>query len=241
MLKNLVINAIRYTERGGIVVGCRHVGADRLRLEVVDSGIGIPGEEQERIFDDYYQLGGASAQGLGLGLPIVKSLGALLGHVVTMRSAPGRGSVFSIELGRTAAPSAPAASAFAAHAALGGTRVVVVDDDVEIRNSMRLLLEGWGCRYTGGATLAEVEQQLRSGGLAPHAVIVDYRLADATTGLQVIGRLRELFGKDLPALVITGTPNASLLQQQFAGIPFAMKPIPPGKLRAFLSQVVRPK
>jgi CheY-like chemotaxis protein len=117
----------------------------------------------------------------------------------------------------------------------------VVDDDVEIRNSMRLLLEGWGCRYTGGATLAEVEQQLRSGGLAPHAVIVDYRLADATTGLQVIGRLRELFGKDLPALVITGTPNASLLQQQFAGIPFAMKPIPPGKLRAFLSQVVRPK
>jgi signal transduction histidine kinase/CheY-like chemotaxis protein len=239
MLKNLVINAIRYTEHGGIVVGCRRVGADRLRLEVVDSGIGIPGEEQERIFDDYYQLGGASAQGLGLGLPIVKSLGALLGHAVTVRSALGHGSVFSIELGRMAAPAAPAASAFAAAAALGGTRVVVVDDDVEIRNSMRLLLEGWGCRYIGGATLVEVEQQLRAGGLEPDAVIVDYRLADTTTGLQVIERLRELFGQDLPALVITGTPNASLLQHQLAGIAFAMKPIPPGKVRAFLSQFAR--
>src|SRR2546430_3898733 len=76
MLKNLVTNAIRYTERGGIIIGCRRSPGGRVRLEVVDSGIGIPSEEQDRIFDEYYQLGGASAQGLGLGLPIVKSLGA---------------------------------------------------------------------------------------------------------------------------------------------------------------------
>jgi signal transduction histidine kinase/CheY-like chemotaxis protein len=240
MLKNLVINAIRYTERGRIVVGCRRLAGGRLRLEVVDSGIGIPTEEQERIFDDYYQLGGASAQGLGLGLPIVKSLGALLGHAVTVRSAPGRGSVFCIEVPRTVAPVAALEPALAAGSGLEGANVVLVDDDVEIRESMRLLLESWGCRYIGGATAGEVEAKLRAQALRPDALIVDYRLADATTGVQVIERLRELFGSDLPALVITGTPNAPLLQRQFAGIPFAMKPIPPGKLRAFLSHVTRP-
>jgi signal transduction histidine kinase/CheY-like chemotaxis protein len=240
MLKNLVINAIRYTERGRILVGCRRLAGGRLRLEVVDSGIGIPTEEQERIFDDYYQLGGASAQGLGLGLPIVKSLAALLGHAVTVRSAPGRGSVFCIELPSTVAPAAALEPALAPESGLEGASVVLVDDDVEIRESMRLLLESWGCRYVSGATAGEVEAKLRAQALRPDALIVDYRLADATTGLQVIERLRELFGSDLPALVITGAANAPLLQREFAGIPFATKPIPPGKLRAFLSHVTRP-
>jgi signal transduction histidine kinase len=242
MLKNLVINAIRYTEQGRIVVGCRRLRGEKLRIEVVDSGIGIPSGEQERIFDDYYQLGGASAQGLGLGLPIVKSLGALLGHPVTVRSAPGRGSVFCIELARGFMTDAmpAAAPAAAPDAALAGLKVVLIDDDVEIRDSMRLLLEGWGCRYIGGATLAEVEAALRAQRFAPDAAIVDYRLADALTGLQVIERLRELFGGLLPALLITGTPNAAVLQHHLAGVPLAMKPIPPGKVRAFLSQAARP-
>jgi CheY-like chemotaxis protein len=238
MLKNLVINAIRYSERGGIVVGCRRLAGERLRIDVADSGVGIPREEQQRIFDDYYQIGGASAQGLGLGLPIVKSLGALLGHAVTVRSAPGRGSVFSIELERST-PTPAEQGRPLPQAGLAGTRVVVVDDDLQIRESMRLVLESWGCRFIGGATLAEVEERLRADGVAPDALIVDYRLANATNGLQVIQRLRELFGARLPALVITGTPNASSLKHEFGDIPFAMKPIPAGKLRAFLAQVAR--
>jgi len=236
MLKNLVTNAIRYTDRGKIVIGCRRLGGGRLRLEVADSGIGIPVQEQERIFEEYYQLQGASAQGLGLGLPIVKSLGGLLGHRVTVRSAVGRGSVFSIELERTAGAPAPVDAGPSPVLSLRGATVVLVDDDVEIRDSMRLLLESWGCRYIGGATVAEVEGQLRARGMTPDALIVDYRLADAMTGLQVIERLRAGFGERLPALLITGTPNAALMQHQLAGIPFATKPIPPGKLRAFLSQ-----
>ena len=240
MLKNLVTNAIRYTERGRIVIGCRRAGAGRVRLEVADSGIGIPSEEQERIFEEYYQVGGASAQGLGLGLPIVKSLGELLGHPVALRSAPGRGSVFSIEL-----PVAPLAAAAAVdavdapRAALNGAHVVLVDDDVEIRNSMKLLLERWGCRYIGGATVAEVAEKLRAGRVVPDALIVDYRLADAMTGLQVIEQMRAAFGAKLPALVITGSPSAPQLQQKAAGIPFATKPLSPGKLRAFLSQALQ--
>jgi len=238
MLKNLVTNAIRYTQRGKIVIGCRRVCGGWLRLDVVDSGIGIALEEQERIFDEYYQLSGNSAQGLGLGLPIVKSLGELLGHKVSVRSSPGRGSVFSIELER--AFDAPAAAASPLPATpLGRLKVVLVDDDVEIRESVRLLLEGWGCSYIAGATLAEIEDQLRAQHLTPDAVIVDYRLAGTMSGLQVIERLRSAFGRHLPALIITGTANPSYLQSRAAGIPFAIKPVAPGKLRAFLTQAMR--
>jgi signal transduction histidine kinase/CheY-like chemotaxis protein len=235
MLKNLVTNAIRYTERGKIVIGCRHAGG-RLRLDVVDSGIGIALEEQERIFDEYYQLGGKSAQGLGLGLPIVKSLGELLGHKVSVRSEPGRGSVFSIEIERAPAVRAESLPRPAAAAPLGRLKVVLVDDDVEIRESVRLLIEGWGCRYICGATLGEIEEQLRAHGLRPDAVIVDYRLAGAMSGIEVVERLRAAFGARLPALIITGTANPSFLQTRAPGIPFAIKPVAPGKLRAFLSQ-----
>jgi signal transduction histidine kinase len=239
MLKNLVTNAIRYTERGKIVIGCRRLGADRLRLDVVDSGIGIALEEQERIFDEYYQLSGSSAQGLGLGLPIVKSLGALLGHPVSMKSAPGRGSVFSIELAR-APEIAPANLARPLPAApLSRLKVVLVDDDVEIRESMGLLLESWGCRCLAAGTAAEIEAQLRAERITPDALIVDYRLADTMSGIQVIERLRAAFGKQLPALIITGTGNPAHLESRAGGIPFAIKPVAPGKLRAFLSQALR--
>jgi CheY-like chemotaxis protein/anti-sigma regulatory factor (Ser/Thr protein kinase) len=239
MLKNLVTNAIRYTERGKIVVGCRRLAAGRLRLDVIDSGIGIALEEQERIFDEYYQLSGSSAQGLGLGLPIVKSLGALLGHPVSVRSAPGRGSVFSIELAR-AARAAPAGAAHPAPAAaLSRLKVVLVDDDVEIRDSMGLLLQSWGCRTVAGGTVAEIEQQLSAQRITPDALIVDYRLADAMSGLQVIERLRGAFGRELPALIITGTANPAHLESRSGGIPFATKPVAPGRLRAFLSQALR--
>jgi signal transduction histidine kinase/CheY-like chemotaxis protein len=240
MLKNLVTNAIRYTHRGRIVIGCRRVRGGGLRLEVADSGIGIALEEQERIFDEYYQISGNSAQGLGLGLPIVKSLGELLGHKVSVKSAPGHGSVFSIELERV--PEAPHAASLvrpAPASPLGRLVVVLVDDDAEIREGVRLLLEGWGCRYVAAATLGEIEEQLRARALAPDAVIADYRLAGTMTGLQVIERLRAKFGASLPALVITGTANPSLLQSRAGGIPFALKPVAPGKLRAFLSQAAQ--
>jgi signal transduction histidine kinase/CheY-like chemotaxis protein len=240
MLKNLVTNAIRYTERGKILVGCRRLRGGRLRLEVVDSGIGIPAREQERIFEEYYQLAGKSVQGLGLGLPIVKSLGELLGHTVTVRSAAGRGSVFSIELDRAAEPDpSSAASSPSPQSTLKRMNVVVVDDDVEIRGSVRLLLESWECRCISGASVAEVESQLRAERLTPDALIVDYRLPDAMDGLEVIERLRAAFGAELAALVITGTANLPLLRELAAGISVAMKPVPPGKLRAFLSQSMR--
>ncbi|HWM43542.1 MAG TPA: hybrid sensor histidine kinase/response regulator [Burkholderiales bacterium] len=240
MLRNLVTNAIRYTQRGKIAIGCRRLCGGWLRLDVVDTGIGIALEEQARIFDEYYQLSGSSAQGLGLGLPIVKSLGELLGHKVGVRSALGRGSVFSIELEQAFdAPAASPAHPASAAAPLGRLKVVLVDDDVEIRESVRLLVEGWGCRYVAGATLNEVEDELHAQQLTPDAVIADYRLAGSMSGLQVIEHLRAEFGAGLPALIITGTANPSYLQSRAGGIPFAIKPVAPGKLRAFLTQAMR--
>jgi signal transduction histidine kinase/CheY-like chemotaxis protein len=239
MLKNLVTNAIRYTERGRILVGARRTGGGRVRLEVLDSGIGIETHEQQRIFDEYYQVDRATAQGLGLGLPIVKSLGGLLGHPVGVRSAPGRGSVFSIELPLAPAAAAAPAAAYSPSAELRGANIVLVDDDVEIRESVRLLLESWGCRTFGGATLGEVEQKLHAQGAKPDALIVDYRLAGAMTGVQVVEELRRRLGAELPALVITGSPNLGVLRERAAGIPFVLKPISAGKLRGFLSQVLR--
>jgi signal transduction histidine kinase/CheY-like chemotaxis protein len=241
MLKNLVINAIRYTERGGIVVGCRRRGTERLRLEVVDSGIGIALEEQERIFDEYYQISGKSVQGLGLGLPIVKSLGALLGHAVAVRSSPGRGSVFSIELERASPAAAAAEVSIAPPDSLHGRVVVIVDDDAEIRDSMRLLLDRWGCRVVSGATLTEVASRLQAARLSPDALIVDYRLAGAMDGVQVIERLRGTFGAELPALIVTGSATLPSLDGCAADIPIAMKPVSPGRLRAFLSAGMPPQ
>jgi signal transduction histidine kinase/CheY-like chemotaxis protein len=240
MLKNLVTNAIRYTERGKVLVGCRRRPGGRLRLEVIDSGIGIPAHEQERIFDEYYQIAGKSAQGLGLGLPIVKSLGELLGHEVAVRSSLGRGSVFSIEL-ESAAAAAPSAAPPGPllQSTLEGIIVAVLDDDAEIRNSVGLLLESWGCRGIGGATVADVELDLRTRGLTPDAMIVDYRLADSMDGLQAIEHLRAAFGQHIPALIISGTASLPFIREHAARIPVAMKPVSHGKLRAFLSQSVR--
>jgi signal transduction histidine kinase/CheY-like chemotaxis protein len=238
ILKNLVTNAVRYTERGRIVVGCRRAGR-RLRLQVADSGVGIPAQEQERIFEEYYQLEGASAEGLGLGLSIVKSLAALLGHPVSLRSTLGRGSIFSLGLEAAREFAAPVSAAGAGVPSLAGAIVALVDDDAEIRESMRLLLESWGARCITGASAAEVETRLRSSARAPDALIADYRLGGADTGLQAIARLRGTYGQALPALIITGTANLAALEQDAPGIPVAAKPVPPGKLRAFLAQVAR--
>jgi len=236
MVKNLVTNAIRYTERGRILVGCRRAGG-RVRLEVLDTGIGIAAEEHGRIFDDYYQINGASGQGLGLGLPIVRSLGALLGHAVGVRSAPGRGSVFSIELPVVAGLDTPPLAQPAQATPATGS-VVLVDDDVEIRRSMHLLLQGWGYELISGSSVEDVEAELHRRSVKPDALIVDYRLAGAITGAQVVERLRAAFGAELPALVITGNANVSAVREHLPGLPIAMKPVPPGKLRAFLTQAV---
>jgi signal transduction histidine kinase/ActR/RegA family two-component response regulator len=237
VIKNMLTNAIRYTMKGRIVVGCRRRPGGKLDICIVDSGIGIPDEEQDKIFDEFYQGDGGGGQGMGLGLPIVRSLTELLGHQLHVQSKVGRGSIFSLRLDRTErAPDLPAAVTLLEPFNVAGACVVLVDDDIEIRQSMSILLKQWGCDALIGGTWADVEAMLAQRVSSPDAVIVDYRLADFLTGLDLIVRLRERYAPDLPAMLITGTANIQVLQNQIPGVAVVAKPVPPPKIRAFLYQ-----
>ena len=152
LLQNLVSNAIKYTPKGRVLVGCRRI-AGSVRIEVWDTGLGIPADQQRLVFEEFHRLeqGARAARGLGLGLSIVERLGRVLGHPIGLRSAPGRGSVFSVVaplgaagLAAVVEPGAP--EPLVAGDALAGLRVLAIDNEPRVLDGMRALLTKWGCR-----------------------------------------------------------------------------------------------
>lgn len=243
MLRNLVSNAIRYTARGGVVMGCRRQGAC-VRIEVWDSGIGIPPEEQERIFGEFYQVRAADGgqTGLGLGLAIVDRLSRLLRHSVRVTSTPGKGSRFSITLPRAQAPGgpAPAPPEAAVPRGLKDAVVLVLDDQPAIRRGMEALLAGWGCRPVSARNAAEALERLRALGAAPDFIVADYHLGDGATGPDALARIQAAFARRVPALILTGdTGPESLRAAQASGHVLLHKPVNPARLRAVLARVLR--
>jgi signal transduction histidine kinase/CheY-like chemotaxis protein len=245
ILLNLVSNAVRYTERGGVVVGCRRRG-NALRIDVCDTGAGIPEGERQHIFGEFYQLAGtdrARSGGLGLGLAIVDRLGRLLGHSVELDSRPGYGSRFSISVPlatrpRMASETEVPSSAIADPAR--GKRVIVIDDDALVLEGMRGILESWGCQVdtaaSGDAALAALEH----GGRAPDLIISDARLADGETGIEAIERLRTAARSPIPAFVITGdTAPERLREASAAGFHLLQKPVSPMTLRTTLNRLLK--
>jgi signal transduction histidine kinase/CheY-like chemotaxis protein len=244
ILLNLVSNAVRYTERGGVVVGCRRRGKD-VRIDVCDTGTGIPEDQRQRIFGEFYQLPGAAAdrrEGFGLGLAIVDRLGRLLGHKVELQSRPGRGSRFSVTMPlaaqpRTAESRTPLpAIADPAH----GKRIIVIDDDALVLDGMRGILQNWGCQVeiatSGDAALAALAQN----GVPPDLIISDSRLADGQTGIDAIHRLRQATGAPIPAFVITGDTAPERLREARAnGFHLLHKPVSPMALRTALNRLLR--
>lgn len=213
LLRNLLDNAVKYTERGGIDIGVE-ADAARVRVKVRDTGIGIDARHRERIFEEYYQIRNPERnrrRGIGLGLAIVKRTCELLGHAIRVESEPGRGSTFELELDRCApAPRSPSEddrSIGRSTEPLRGLVVVVVDDDAEVQEATRTLLEGWACRPVVCASSSEALSELERQGLTPEAVLADYRLAGAENGLDAIGRLYQRYG-DIPAAIVTGEINA---------------------------------
>jgi signal transduction histidine kinase len=245
VLLNLVSNAVRYTVRGGIVVGCRRRGRE-LRFEVRDSGPGIAREQQRHIFDEFYQLGDparAPRGGLGLGLAIVDRLGQLLGHAVDVQSTPGRGSCFSVTVPRASARSETVASP-AAPAPLGdplrGKLVVVIDDEALVRDGMRGILGNWGCEVIDAESAAAALAQVAGEDRRPDLIISDYRLADGESGIEAIARLRAAVGQAVPAFLISGDTAPERLREAGAsGHQLLSKPVPPMKLRAVVSQLLK--
>jgi signal transduction histidine kinase len=246
ILRNLVSNAIRYTDDGSVLVSCRRRG-ERLRLQVWDTGPGIVEAEQPRIFEEFYQVPASvgpmpgQKKGLGLGLSIVRRLAALMGKPLTLRSVPGRGTVFTLELpvGKPAPAAAGSLPAKALPApTLGGRLIVAVEDDAAVRGGMELLLEGWGAQVASFDSIAASTRWARecnSGPVRPQLLIVDYQLGNGQTGVEAIHALRAAFGRFMPAIVVTGSTIAGHDgEAERHDFHLLMKPVVPGKLRAMI-------
>jgi signal transduction histidine kinase len=242
ILLNLAANAVRYTAAGGIVIGCRR-GADQLRIEVCDSGIGIPQEQQRDIFGEFQQLstpGRDQYGGLGLGLSIVDRLCRLLDHSIALTSILGKGSRFVIEVPVTAPSTlgAPLPQAFVDRAA--GKSVVVIDDDILVLDGMRGVLKGWGYSVVTAPSDALALTALSKCKNAPDIIISDYRLSNGKTGFDVIERIRRAFGATIPAFLVSGDTSPERLREARAsGYYLLHKPVLPITLRSVMSQLLR--
>src|SRR5208282_4768932 len=206
LLQNLVSNAIKYTPNGTVLVGCRRRGP-RLRIEVYDTGIGIPHAKRRAVFKEFHRLdqGARVARGVGLGLSIVERIARVLDCEVALKSNVGRGSRFSVEVPRAVATvSEPVQHAITKVAAgrLTGTVVVCIDNERTILDGMQTLLGGWGCRVLKAADLGEALAAIERSGLEPDGLLVDYHL-DGGNGVTAIGELRRRHGRDLAAILVT--------------------------------------
>lgn len=240
---NLVSNAVRYTAQGGVLIGCRRRGA-MLRIEVHDTGPGIPAEQQRNVFAEFYQLAGSDAKrqgGLGLGLAIVERLSRLLGHPLELVSALGKGSCFAVSVPLAAAR--PAESAAPLQSKLDVSirkRVVIIDDDAQVLDSMGGLLRTWGCEVVAAGSLAAILARLGELAGRPDLIICDYRLSDRHTGIDVIERLRTELGGTIPAFLISAdTAPDRLREARDRGYHLLHKPVRPMALRAMLTQMLK--
>jgi len=244
ILFNLVSNAVRYTARGGVVVGC-HRRATQLRIDVCDTGAGIPEDQRQSIFSEFYQLATPTPDrkaGLGLGLAIVDRLGRLLGHPVQLQSNPGRGSRFSVlvPLAAELLDSVELPVALQVTDLARGKRVMVIDDDVLVLDGMRGILQSWGCRVHTAASGAAALASVADGGAQPDLIISDLRLADGETAIEVIERLREALGAPIPAFVISGDTAPERLREASAGgYHLLQKPVSPMTLRTTLNRLLK--
>jgi histidine kinase len=241
ILQNFLSNAVRYTRSGRVLLGCRRAGPGALRIEVWDSGPGIPEHQRRVIFEEFRRLdNGGEARGAGLGLAIVERMAQLLGHEVGLRSWPGRGSVFSltVPLGEAGAEAAPAPVVEPAQdSALHGRAVWCIDDDARVREASRALLERWGCRVTLACGAAD-GLALAQPGQAPELVLLDYRLGEGT-GPELYDELVQCWGVS-PAVILVSAERDAALQAlaQERGWGFLNKPVRPPALRALMGRVL---
>lgn len=245
-LQNLVSNAVKYTPAGKVLVGCRRRGR-RLRVEVWDTGIGIPRDRLGAIFEEFYQVANPARErrlGLGLGLSIAHAAAELLGSRIEVRSTLGRDSVFALEL-----PLLPQGMAGEARsrgrwatvpAGEAAAKILLVEDDIAIRNGLRALLELEGYGVAAVASGREALALTQGGACRPGMAIVDQNLPGDLTGVETVQRLRRLLGAHhLPALVITGDVLPDRLEAiRRAALPHLTKPVNPDELRMVVRSLI---
>lgn len=241
ILRNLIHNAIRYTNRGGVSIRSRRHG-NLVRILVADSGIGISPDDRSRIFEEYFQADNPERdrrKGLGLGLAIVKELATLLGVRIRLKSRLNKGSVFALELRASAPPEQPARVLATASQAdlVAGALVLLVDDDELVRHSMSLTLSDMGCRVVSADSADQAILRLQESEFAPQVILCDYRLQKGT-GLEAIRAIRnahcQAFGEEFPlaAIVISGDTSPQEIERvSAAGLPLLHKPVEVQDLR----------
>ncbi len=241
---NLVSNALRYTNSGRVVVGCRRRGAC-LCIEVWDTGIGVPPDQHKNIFGEFYRLGEPGHErraGLGLGLAIVDRLCRLLEHPIRLTSTVGKGSCFSVGVPRVAAPAA-ILKPLPIRTPVGlssGKLVAVIDDDPLVLEGMGGLLRSWGYRVVTGEDDDAALAKLAEYDTPPDLIVSDYRLLDGRTGVEVIERLRTELSADIPAFLVSGDIDPTLLREaRVNGYHMLHKPVEPMTLRALVTQLLK--
>jgi two-component system, sensor histidine kinase len=241
-VRNLVSNAIRYTQRGGVLVACRRRGND-IQLEVRDTGIGIDKSQHREIFLEFHQLGNPERdrrKGLGLGLPIAQGLARALKHNLSLASQPGRGSVFrlTMPISRAVVVAGEGIEAVSGRVRILNVRVLIIDDDAAVRSGMTQLLRQWGCECHAAESIEEALALAQAH--PPDLIVSDYRLRGQRTGAEAIATLRAALGSHLPAVLVTGdTAPQRLREARAVGVPLLHKPVSPAQLYRGLLSVLK--
>ncbi len=240
ILRNLISNAIKYTDCGRVVVGCRR--GPSISLQVWDTGRGIPADRIEDVFEEFYQLHNPErdrGKGLGLGLAIVRRLTLLLDHRLTLKSVVGRGSVFSLSLPLSAPADTVSPPLQTVSGGLHRGFILVIDDETAIQQAMRSLLTSWGHEVVCAGSGAEMLDRIADCPRQPDLIICDYRLRGDENGIAVIRQLQFEYNEEIPALLITGdTASDRLNEARDSGFLLLHKPVPNSRLRAAISNLM---
>lgn len=244
VLSNLIINAISYTKRGKVEVRVHQ--NDGVLIEIVDTGPGLTDEEQEYIFEEFYQLDNPERdkqKGLGLGLSIVKRLCLLMAIPMTLSSQKGQGSRFSLQLPTCEAPmTVKNLPQLEARTITENKKILIIDDDATIRDSLSGLLSQWQCQVASAESADEACRIIQSDRYCPDLIIADYRLREHKTGVEAINQIKELMkDQQLPAIIISGDTEPSRLKEvASSGYELLHKPVKPAQLRMLIQRKLMP-
>ncbi|MFY0676946.1 MAG: PAS domain S-box protein [Neptuniibacter sp.] len=243
IIRNFISNAIRYTDGGKVIVGCRRK-PEAISIQIWDTGEGIPTDKIEHIFQEFHQLDrdkGKDRQGVGLGLAIVDRISKILKHPLTVHSVEGKGSVFAVEVpiakrldNKWEKPSVSQS----VPDLVAGTSILVIDNEENILASMYALLQQWGCDVMIATTAKEAIQLCREDCFIPEIILADYHLDDNAVGTEAIKILRKEFNLEIPGVMLTADRSTECRQMfRSMGLPVLNKPVKPGKLRALITHL----
>jgi len=244
ILQNLLSNALRYTRSGGVLLGCRQRG-DRLRIEVSDTGPGIPEDRREAIFKEFQRDATTSAEygGFGLGLSIVRRLALALENPIDLTSRPGFGSTFAISAPldptQAAAPAQNTNGTAPAVYGVDGAEILLVENEPSVGQAMKALLERWGCDVVVAASSVEARERLKSRGHRPDLIIADLHLDNGELGFDAITRIQSEIDAPVPAFIVTADHSDGVSAAAATrGLEILRKPVKPAELRSLMAYLL---